>query len=234
MSELPINKNKYELFKGVALSDNYEIVGYDLVYLSEIEIISISKEDYKDAEKNLKALADFFGFNCVLKVTKEQYTDNTSTTGIMDTKGTMKASPNPFEISRNYVVKTASTIKSITKTNNVFTIKGLLGIIGKPNPNANTLKIIFKEKEKIYLECIDTARNIYYANLHIKNIEQKLSIFPMNIFANFTRARLVKNHVETLVKYENSLKELLDRYGKDFVTIYKICSKNVTIKHMGE
>ncbi|WP_267524329.1 hypothetical protein [Campylobacter sp. MG1] len=152
----------------------------------------------------------------------------------MDTKGTMKASPNPFEISRNYVVKTASTIKSITKTNNVFTIKGLLGIIGKPNPNANTLKIIFKEKEKIYLECIDTARNIYYANLHIKNIEQKLSIFPMNIFANFTRAGLVKNHVETLVKYENSLKELLDRYGKDFVTIYKICSKNVTIKHMGE
>ncbi|MBZ8006657.1 hypothetical protein AVBRAN9334_00640 [Campylobacter sp. RM9334] len=56
----------------------------------------------------------------------------------------------------------------------------------------------------------------------------------MNIFANFTRAGLVKNHVETLVKYENSLKELLDRYSKDFVTIYKICSKNVTIKHMGE
>ncbi|WP_267524328.1 hypothetical protein [Campylobacter sp. MG1] len=59
MSELSTNENKYELFKGVALSDNYEIVGYDLVYLSEIEIISISKEDYKDAEKNLKALANF-------------------------------------------------------------------------------------------------------------------------------------------------------------------------------
>lgn len=234
MNNLKTNELKYDLFKGVALSDSYEVVGYDLVYLSEIEIISESKEDFKDAEKNLKAMADFFGFNCVLKITKEQYTDNTSTTGVMDTQGTMKSSLNPFESSRNYVVKTASTIKSITKTNNVFTIRGLLGVIGKPNPNANTLKITFKEKEKIYSECIDTARNIYYANLHIKNIEQKLSIFPMNIFANFTRAGLLKNHIETLAKYENSLKELLNKYGEDFVAIYKLCSKNVMIKHMGE
>lgn len=59
MNNLKTNELKYDLFKGVALSDSYEVVGYDLVYLSEIEIISESKEDFKDAEKNLKAMADF-------------------------------------------------------------------------------------------------------------------------------------------------------------------------------
>ena len=125
------NENKYDLFKGVLLVNNNDVTQYGLIYMSEIEITAKSSINYEDAEKSLKNLASYLGFNCVLNIVRDNYTESMETSGTIDTKGRVSSFSNSYS--------STSTVNTETKVNNNFRIKGTLAIIGKLNPNGESL-----------------------------------------------------------------------------------------------
>lgn len=251
MSDLATNENKYDLFKGVLLVNNNDVTQYGLIYMSEIEITAKSSINYEDAENSLKGLASYLGFNCVLNIVRDNYTESMETSGTIDTKGRVSSFSNSYS--------STSTVNTETKVNNKFRIKGTLAIIGKLNPNGESLNLnaILKRANIIY-ECQGTTQPIYEANCALQDLNDKskialifsaslivLCLIPMiglafafvNLVAiaafYFVISKIRKIPHNTLQICEPNLKKLISQYGDEMITIYKLTSKT-SIKHIGE
>lgn len=251
MSDLATNENKYDLFKGVLLVNNNDVTQYGLIYMSEIEITAKSSINYEDAEKSLKNLASYLGFNCVLNIVRDNYTESMETSGTMHTEGRISSFSNSYS--------SKSTINTTTKVNNHFRIKGTLAIIGKLNPNGESLNLnAILERVNIVYECQGTTQPVYEANCVIENLDNKskavlifcssmivLCLIPMIGFAfaflnivviaifYFIINKIRKIPHNTLRICEPNLKKLISQYGDEMITIYKLTSKT-SIKHIGE
>lgn len=255
MSDLAINENqnenKYDLFKGVLLVNNNDVTQYGLIYMSEIEITAKSSINYEDAEKSLKNLASYLGFNCVLNIVRDNYTESMETSGTIDTKGRVSSFSNSYS--------STSTVNTETKVNNNFRIKGTLAIIGKPNPNGESLNLnAILERANVVYECQSTTQPIYEANCALENLDSKskivlifcssmvvLCLIPLIGFAfgsfnlifiaifYFIINKTSKTPHNILQLCEPNLKKLISQYGDEMITIYKLTSKT-SIKHIGE
>ncbi len=249
MSDLATNENKYDLFKGVLLVNNNDVTQYGLIYMSEIEITAKSSINYEDAENELKNIASYLGFNCVLNIVRDKYTDSMQTSGTMDTEGRISSFSNSY--------KSSSTIEMETKVNNNFRIKGALAIIGKPNPNGVSVDInAILERVNMICECLQIIKPIYQANCMIDDICNKekklpyittiaLSIIPLigmiPAFYNvvilalfyFNNKKIINETNNVYRIYEPKLKFLVSKYGNEITTIYKMSSR-INIKHIGE
>lgn len=251
MSDLATNENKYDLFKGVLLVNNNDVTQYGLIYMSEIEITAKSSINYEDAESSLKSLASYLGFNCVLNIVRDNYTESMETSGTMHTEGRVSSFSNSYS--------STSTVNTETKVNNKFRIKGTLAIIGKLNPNGESLNLnaILKRANVVY-ECQGTTQPIYEANCALESLDNKskivlissaslivLCLIPMiglafaffNLVAiaafYFVISKIRKIPHNTLQICEPNLKKLISQYGDEMITIYKLTSKT-SIKHIGE
>lgn len=265
MSDLAINENqnenKYDLFKGVLLVNNNDVTQYGLIYMSEIEITAKSSINYEDAEKSLKNLASYLGFNCVLNIVRDNYTESMETSGTIDTKGRVSSFSNSYS--------STSTINTETKVNNKFRIKGTLAIIGKSNPNGESLNLnAILERANVVYECQGTTQPIYEANCALEQIEYDCRFVPIifvSIFVAILTAAIVgfgaglialhffyfcslgllfllsylpvkilrNKGVNVLHTNELKLKVLVKKYGNEMIAIYKATSK-ASIKHIGE
>lgn len=251
MSDLATNENKYDLFKGVLLVNNNDVTQYGLIYMSEIEITAKSSINYEDAEKSLKNLASYLGFNCVLNIVRDNYTESMETSGTMHTEGRISSFSNSYS--------SKSTINTTTKVNNHFRIKGTLAIIGKPNPNGESLNLnAILERANVVYECQSTTQPIYEANCALESLDNKskialifsasliiLCLIPVIGFAfaffnlvaiatfYFVISKIRKIPHSTLQICEPNLKKLISQYGDEMITIYKLTSKT-SIKHIGE
>lgn len=254
------NENKYDLFKGVLLVNNNDVTQYGLIYMSEIEITAKSTINYEDAEKSLKNLASYLGFNCVLNIVRDSYTDSMQTSGTMHTEGRVSSFSNSYS--------STSTIDTETKVNNNFRIKGTLAIIGKPNQNGESLKLnAILERANIVYECQGTTQPIYEANCTLEQIEHDGRFIPIifiSIFVAILSAAIVgfsvgflvfhfllfcslgllfllaylpvkirrNKGIKVLCANELKLKDLAKKYGDEMIAIYKATSK-ASIKHIG-
>ncbi|MBZ7975626.1 hypothetical protein [Campylobacter sp. RM12637] len=245
------NENKYDLFKGVLLVNNNDVTQYGLIYMSEIEITAKSTINYEDAEKSLKNLASYLGFNCILNIVRDNYTDSMQTSGTMHTEGRVSSFSNSYS--------STSTINTETKVNNNFRIKGTLAIVGKPNPNGVSVNInVILERANIVYECQSTTQPIYEANCALEKLDNKskialissaslivLCLIPMigfgfafvNIIivaiSYFSISKIRKIPYNTLQICEPNLKKMILQYGDEMITIYKLTSKT-NIKYIGE
>ena len=261
MSDLATNENKYDLFKGVLLVNNNDVTQYGLIYMSEIEITAKSSINYEDAEKSLKNLASYLGFNCVLNIVRDNYTESMETSGTMHTEGRVVG-----VFSNSY--KSRSTINTETKVNNKFRIKGTLAIIGKPNPNGESLNLnAILERANVVYECQSTTQPIYEANCILEGIEHDICVIPSIIIGTFLAiltaaivgfnigffmlhiilfcflgiaflsfylpSKIKRNkEVNILCANELKLKDLAKKYGDEMIAIYKATS-TASIKHIG-
>lgn len=188
------NENKYDLFKGVLLVDVGSVTQYSLIHISELEIKVTSRVSYKEAEQSLKNVASSLGYNCVLNIVRDNYTESTETTGTMHTDGYSdgKISKGLFgDYNTNSEIKAETIVNTTTKINNYFNIKGTLAIIGKPNPNGESIDLDeLSKKDEIILECVYAAYQVYNINYELeKTIESEYGTVFLTIagagFATF-------------------------------------------------
>ncbi|ULO00825.1 hypothetical protein AVANS_0173 [Campylobacter sp. RM5004] len=191
MSDLTTNENKYDLFKGVLLVDVGAVTKYSLIHISELEITVTSSVSYKDAEQSLKDVASSLGYNCVLNIVRDNYVESTETFGSARTEGSIdgKISKGLFGSYNNYSkIDAETTINSETQVNNCFNIKGTLAIIGKPNPNGESIDVDeLSKKDEIILECVYAAYQVYNINYELEEtIESEYgTVFLIIVGAGF-------------------------------------------------
>lgn len=172
------NENKYDLFNGVLLVDVGAVTQYSLIHMSELEITVTSSVSYKDAEQSLKDVTSYLGYNCVLNIVRDNYTESTETIGVMHTEGEangkIKKSWFGSHYNTNSKINAETTINSETKINNCFNIKGTLAIIGKPNPNGESIDLDeLSKKDEIILKCVYAAYPVYDINCELEEVIKK-------------------------------------------------------------
>lgn len=129
-------------------------------------------------------MANCLGFNAIINVTRSQHTEGMFTQGTeqTDTKYSTKnyfsptiSSNGVWGVSSNKVVDKSSsttTINTQTTINNVFTIKGVLALIGKENQidgEEYDFEICEQDCKERY-ELVKTLQRVYWPNQELKTI----------------------------------------------------------------
>ncbi|MBZ7987936.1 hypothetical protein AVCANL283_07490 [Campylobacter canadensis] len=215
-------------------------------------------------------MANLIGFNAIINTIRSQHTDSmeTITTENTDTKYSTKnyfsttiLSNGIWGISKNKVVDKSSsttTVNTQTTINNVFTIKGVLALIGRENQTDGE-EYDFEIFEQDCIErynCVRTLQNVYWSNQELKLLAEKHKNYERNITIGFLicavgniascaiffflskyfykKAKNNENNAyEMLASMEPDLKALVEKFGEGLFDVYQL-SPYITLKHVGE